>query len=140
MTDQPFRFSIAINVRFRDIDALGHVNNAVYFTYMEQARVDYLQQLGLYKRTQSDPGIIIAEATCQYKAPIRMNAVVVVKVRVSQIGNSSFTMDYQLEDQAGGQIMALGRTVNVAYDYVAGRSTPLLPEWRRALEEFEQLA
>ena len=132
-----FRFSTPIKVRFRDLDALGHVNNAVYFTYMEQARVDYMDRLGLFQPDQSKVGFIIAEATCQYKAPIRRDSLLTVKVRVSHIGNSSFIMDYHLVDQPSGELMAVGRTVNVVYDYAAGRSVPMPADWRARLTAFE---
>ena len=140
MTDDRFHFSTPIKVRFRDVDALGHVNNAVYFTYMEQARIEYLAELDLLTPDAAAPGFIIAEASCQFKAPIRMGSIIDVKVRVSQLGNSSFIMEYQLDDQASGQVMATGRTVNVAFDYAASRSVPLRPDWRAAFERFEQLA
>ena len=137
MANDAFRFSTPIQVRFRDLDALGHVNNAVYFTYMEHARFKYFEQLGLMADDVSSIGFIIAEATCQFKAPIKLSTQLVVKARTSRIGNSSFSMDYRLEDEASGQVMATGRTINVAYDYAAGKSVPLPPDRRAAIEAFE---
>ena len=64
---------------------------------------------------------IIAEATCQFKAPIQMDTPLVIQVRVSGLRNSSFGMDYQFVDQATGQILALGRTAQVMYDYTDGQ-------------------
>ena len=71
--DPVFHFSTPIKIRFRDLDAFGHVNNAVYFTYMEVARTDYFTHVGLLKNEWPPIFFIIAEATCQFKAPIQMD-------------------------------------------------------------------
>lgn len=134
-----FRFSAPIEVRFRDLDALGHVNNAVYFTYMEMARVAYFKHLGLIGESYPEPFFIIAEAACQFKAPIDLNTKLRVEARVSRLGNSSFDMDYILIDGATERVMATGRTVQVVFDYAAGRSVPLPEAWRQTLRDFEGL-
>jgi acyl-CoA thioester hydrolase len=134
-----FRFSTPVEVRFRDLDALGHVNNAVYFTYMEMARVAYFKHLGLIGEAYPEPFFIIAEAACQFKAPIDLNTNLRVSARVSRLGNSSFDMDYALIDAATDRLMATGRTVQVVFDYAAGRSVPLPETWRQTLRDFEGL-
>jgi acyl-CoA thioester hydrolase len=133
-----FHFALPVEVRFRDIDALGHVNNAVYFTYMEQARIAYMQTLGLRSHNAESSSFIIAEATCQFKAPVTLEMSLVVRVRVSELHTSSFLMDYSIEDKSTGRVMALGRTVNVAYDYAAAQSKPIPAEWRVRIEAFEK--
>lgn len=132
-----YRFEHPIEVRFRDVDALGHVNNAVYFTYMEQARVAYMSRLGLMSGRLGESGFILAEATCQFKAPVPFGMRLVVRVRIAQMRNSSFIMDYSLEEAESGQVMALGRTVNVTYDYEARKSRPIPDEWRDRITAFE---
>src|SRR5512135_1040018 len=96
--DSAFRFAAPIEIRFRDLDAFGHVNNAVYFTYMEIARVGYFKHVGLLGDDYPSPFFIIAEATCQFKAPILMSAQLRLRTRVSRLGNSSFDMDYEFID------------------------------------------
>ena len=139
MSSDQYHFSIPIRVRFRDLDAFGHVNNAVFFTYMEMARTDYFERLGLLKGDFPAVFFIIAEATCQFKAPVQMHTQLIVKTRVANIGNSSFSMEYELVDQATDQIMAIGRTVNVTYDYTAGRSVPMPDDWHATIAAFEGL-
>jgi len=149
MSGDAFHFSTSIKIRFRDLDAFGHVNNAVYFTYMEMARTEYFTHVGLLKREQSlsfseneRPPVffILAEAACQFKAPIQMDTQLIVKTRVHSLRNSSFSMEYHFVDQATGQIVAIGRTINVTYDYSASRSVPMPKEWRAALTTFEGLS
>jgi acyl-CoA thioester hydrolase len=138
--DPVFHFSTPIKIRFRDLDAFGHVNNAVYFTYMEMARVEYFAQLGLLKPGEfPSPFFIIAEATCQFKAPVQLETPLLIQVCVSRLGNSSFDMDYRFVDEVGGTLLAVGRTVQVTFDYTANRSVPLPTEWRQALMAFEEL-
>lgn len=132
-----FHFELPIEVRFRDIDAMGHVNNAVYFTYMEQARISYMRAVGSLSERLDETWFILAEETCQFKAPIPFGMPIVVKVRVSEMRNSSFVMEYRIEARDTGRVMALGRTVNVAYDYAAGQSMPIPPKWRAKIEAFE---
>ncbi|HZY41868.1 MAG TPA: thioesterase family protein [Anaerolineae bacterium] len=139
MANDTFRFAAPISIRFRDLDAFGHVNNAVYFTYMEVARVDYFRQLGLLADDFPSPFFIIAEAACQFKAPILMTTPLSVRARVSRLGTSSFDMDYHFVDGATGRLLAVGRTVQVMFDYAAGRPVALPDRWRQTLSDFEVL-
>jgi acyl-CoA thioester hydrolase len=137
--DQPiFHFSTPIEVRFSDLDAFHHVNNAVYFTYMEQARFQYLKRVGLFDGTISSLGIIIAEAACTYLAPIVFDQNIVIRVRATHLKNSSFVFEYSLDDADSGRVMATGRTVQVCFDYAAGSSMPIPAAWRERLERFER--
>ncbi len=138
MTSETFHCFTPIKIRFRDLDAFGHVNNAVYFTFMEMARVEYFTQLGVLKSGEfPTPFFIVAEATCQFKAPIDMETPLIIRTRVSRLGNSSFDMDYHFVDEASGAVLATGRTVQVTFDYTAGRSVPLPDEWRMAIARLE---
>jgi acyl-CoA thioester hydrolase len=140
LTVEIFHCSTPVTIRFRDLDAFGHVNNAVYFTFMEMARVAYFAQLGLLKSGEfPSPFFIIAEATCQFKAPIDMETPLIIQVRVSRLGNSSFDMEYRFVDDVSGAVLASGRTVQVSFDYAANRSVPLPDEWRAAIAQFEGL-
>lgn len=135
-----FRFYHPIEVRYGDLDPQGHVNNASYLTYMEQARIAYIHTLGLWRGGSFlDVGIILAEARVIFQAPIMFGQQVRVGVRVSQIGNKSLTMEYLLENGAGGQQLASGSSVVVAYDYREARSMSVPEDWRNAISEFEDL-
>ena len=83
MTKNLFRFSTSLRVRWRDLDALNHVNNVVYFTYLEQARLGYLTELGLAFNAPSGIGFILAEASCQFKSALTLGELVTV---VEEVG------------------------------------------------------
>lgn len=134
-----FRFHHPVEVRYGDLDAQGHVNNAKYLTYFEQARVRYWTELGLFSSDQSfmEIGVIIADIHIRYLAPVRWGMDVQVGVRTSRIGNKSLTVEQCLAGPQGQPVYAEGTVVLVAYDY-AGHATMRVPDaWRRRLEEFE---
>jgi acyl-CoA thioester hydrolase len=132
-----FRFALPIAVRYSDLDAQGHLNHARYFSFMEEARFKYLVAVGLWTDTTdfNAVGQIVAEAACSYKRPVFIGQTVEVAVRVARLGNKSMELEYRLtvsEDE-----VAVGRTVQVAYDYDAHRSMPVPPEWREKVLAFE---
>jgi acyl-CoA thioester hydrolase len=134
----PFRFFQPIEVRYSDIDAQHHVNSARYFTYMEQARAAYLQALGLWKGDDFNAiGIIIADQSCSYKIPIRFSQQIEVGVRTVEFGEKSLQMEYLIRDQSDRRELASGRTILVAYDYLAGESISVPEEWKRRIGAFE---
>lgn len=136
MTDDTFRFSVPVEIRWRDLDALNHVNNAVYFTYLEQARIGYLQELGLLPDTPSGMGFILAEAHCQFKSPLTLGERVTVHIRVSEVRRSSFVFEYRIHG-GDGRLAAEARTAQVCYDYDAESAVPLPDAWRGLIIDFE---
>lgn len=133
-----FHFYHPIEVRYADIDAQGHVNNAKYLTYMEQARIAYFLHLGMWDGSSFvDIGTILAQSLVNYLAPIRLLQPVRAGVRVSRLGTKSLTMAYHLEDARTGQALATGESVVVAYDYRQHSSIPVPDAWRKSITEFE---
>ena len=125
-----------MQVRWRDLDALNHVNNAVYFTYLEQARVHYLRELGVVPQTPSGIGFILAEACCQFKSPLTLGEHVTVYVRVSELRNSSFIFEYRMEGEEQ-RLAAEARSTQVCYDYENKCPVPISDEWREAIANFK---
>jgi acyl-CoA thioester hydrolase len=136
-----FRFFHPVEVRYGDIDPQRHVNNARFFTYMEQARVEYFQHLGLWNGRDFDAvGFILAEQSCSYKAPILLGQPIEVGVRAVRLGEKSFELTYLIRDQETRQELATGRTILVAYDYRRSQSRPIPKAWKRTILAFEGMA
>lgn len=134
-----YRLVSEVPVRFADTDGLGHVNNANYLSFLEVARVDYLQRvLGLIKIEEF--GIIIARIEIDYKSPVLHHEKVLVGCRVSELGGASITMEYQLEDKATGRLVARAKSVAVSFDYGLNRPVRVSDEWRRKMEEFDGIS
>ena len=116
-------------VRFRDLDGMGHVNNAVFMTYMETARLNYFRSLGLGDNPLE--GMILARAEVDFRSPIELGEQIEVGVRTGRIGTKSF--DLEQEVRADGRVAAEGKFVLVAYDYSANRSQEIPASWRQRL-------
>ncbi len=135
-----FRFYQPIEVRYGDLDPQGHVNNASYLTYMEQARIGYVQHLGLWTSGSFlEFGLILADAHVTFIKPVLFGQPLRVGARVTRLGNKSLTMEYALEDTQDGRLFATGTTVLVAYDYHEQASVPIPAGWRTAIRRFEGL-
>jgi acyl-CoA thioester hydrolase len=117
-------------VRFRDLDPMGHVNNAVFLTYLESARVAFLRHLGAAP-TLDDMGIIVARAEIDFRAPVRLGDEVEVSVRASRFGSKSFDLEHEL--RVDGNVVAEAKTVLVSYDYSKREPVPIPDEWREKL-------
>jgi len=135
-----FRYYHPIEVRYGDLDPQGHLNNAKYLTYIEQARIAYLRHLELWNGGSFlDVGIILAEARLTFKAPIVWGQPIRVGVRINRLGNKSFDLLYTIEDSQTGHEHASGSTVQVAYDYHAAQTISIPDEWREIITRFENL-
>jgi acyl-CoA thioester hydrolase len=135
-----YRFFQAIEIRYSDIDAQRHVNNARYFTYMEQARTKYIKVLGIWEGSNFDViGIILAEQSCRYLSPIQLESDIKVGVRTTRLGEKSIETQYSIQDAQSGAELAIGQATLVAYDYQLEKSILIPDEWRAVITAFEGL-
>ena len=131
-----FRFQHRLQARFRDCDLFGHVNNAVYFTYMEEARWAYWRELTGDHVQDRLPGLILARAEIDFLRPIRPNERIVIWLGTTRIGRTSISMDCEMLDEQGSAL-ARGKAVMVTYDYSTAQPVPV-PDWARTrIEEYE---
>jgi len=114
---------------------MGHVNNAVYFTYFEQARIVAADTFGL-RRVLEDCGLglIMAHGSCDYKAPVKFGDVVDVRVTIGSIGLSSFTLEYEARRLKDEAVVAFGKSVQAVFDYGVEKTTPIPDSLRTKLE------
>jgi acyl-CoA thioester hydrolase len=121
-------FSTDIELRFSDLDAYGHVNNAVFFTYLETART----KLFLDKFIDFMNGgllFLVVRAECEYRKPIRLSDHVVVSMTVSRIGRSSFDIDYAVHN-GSGVTFAAAKTAMVCYDDKSGKAVAIPEDFK----------
>ncbi len=132
-----FRFACPVPIRFADLDGLGHVNNAVYFTYMEAARLLYFREVIGWAGERTKLGVILARATCDFKLPLSFDDAIAVHIRITRLGHKSFDFEYAIVRQADQALAALGTTVQVAYDYKTNVSMPVPDVWREKVAAYE---
>ncbi len=130
-----FRFSTDVAVRYRDLDAAGHVNNAVYATYVEQARVAYLDRV--VGETLGQGSAALASLSLTFEGPVRNpTGTVTVGVRTTALGESSLDQTYRLHHD--GDRVATGEATLVAVGE-NGDARPMPERWRTAIRAFEDL-
>jgi acyl-CoA thioester hydrolase len=129
-----FRFQHRLQARFRDCDLFGHVNNAVYFTYMEEARWAYWRELS--GDAQGRVPLILARTECDFIRPVLPGERLDIWLGTTRIGRTSFSIDCEILDERGDAV-AKGKAVLVTYDYATAKPVPV-PDWCRArIEEYE---
>lgn len=131
-----FRTYADVEPRFRDTDAMGHVNNAVYVTYLEVARQSYWQRMTASNDYGNVP-FVVARIELDLRSPLLVREIVRIFLRTNWISRSSFEMAYALHERSGGRLIASARTVLVTYDYTRDASMPV-PDWvRQGIEKME---
>ena len=133
-----FTFFHPITVRFADLDPQGHVNNAVYLTYLESARLGYYEKVGIWQREVGmKTGMVVAHIDIDYLAPIFFGQDIQVGVKLARLGQKSFTLVFVIETVPGEVPLARGTSVMVTFDSTTGKSIPIPPDWREKLVYFE---
>jgi acyl-CoA thioester hydrolase len=133
-----FRFSTGVRVRLPETDAFGVVYHGYYFTYFDVARMDYLRAIGLMDVVKSGRASnLIVHTAADFKAPGRFDEELTVRARISDIGTTSFTFEFQVERKAGGELVATGRSVHVSVDQKTLRPVPVPDELRAAVRAYE---
>ena len=120
--------------RFNDLDGMGHVNNAAFSTYVEQARLAWF---GQYDEDEPMPlqDVILARTEIDFRSQVGYGETVTIGVRPSQVGTKSFEFEFEL--RVGDRLVAEAKSVLVGYDYASGRSVDVPGRWRRRLQAAE---
>lgn len=134
MSYEDFTYTTSIDIRFADLDAYGHVNNAIFFTYLEHARVKMFQEyFGAF--LDSSLLFLVVRAECDYRLPITLNDNLLITLKVEQLRHSSFTFTYLLHD-GDGREFANARTVMVGYDPQTKKPAALPAEIRQTFARY----
>ncbi|MFB6233746.1 MAG: acyl-CoA thioesterase [Halopenitus sp.] len=129
-------YTTEIDVRFRDIDAMSHVNNAVYSTYLEQARSEYFDDV--VGRTLDRTPSVLASLSIDFLAPVELeHGSVTVELDIPELGTSSIPMEYEIRTPEG--LAAEAETVQVLYDTEAEESMAIPDDWRESIESYHDL-
>jgi len=129
-----FPVTVRITVLWSDLDAYGHVNNAVLFRYFEQARMEFLARCGFIASYEKQKiGAILHSTSCRFRKPIFHPDTIEVRARVTDIGDDRFTMEYVAYSNAQGALVAEGMAVVVSYDYSDNSKTHLPKKVRAAI-------
>lgn len=136
MRDPAWTVVSPLRPRFRDTDAMGHINNAVYVTYLEVARQEYWRAFRQDEDYRVVP-FILAHVSIDFRSEALMRETLELAIRCSYIGGKSFGFDYEIREQSTRRLVVSASSVQVFYDYASKQSLPCPPEMRARLETFE---
>jgi acyl-CoA thioester hydrolase len=136
VTAGSFRVAHELRPRFRDTDAMGHINNAVYVTYIEVARQEYWRAFTREQDYRRVP-FILAHVSIDFRSEAMVHELLLLRIRCGSIGTKSFTFEYEIREAESGRLVVEASSVQVCYDYAAKQSIPVPDELRQQLEVFE---
>ena len=133
-----FKFSQKVEMRWSDLDELGHVNNAIFLTYFEQGRIGYLEESVQWN--WKEYGLIQARAEIDYKQPLYIRDKPVMYIRCSKVGTKSFVIEYIIVNEHDNQLrlVAQGNTVMVMYNYQSRTSTAIPDVLKEKFHKYEK--
>ena len=131
-----YRFVLRREVEFRDIDSAGHVNNAVYLTYLETARIKYLIAV-LGPEFAYEISLILARIGVDFRAPAFFPETLELGARVTRVGTTSFDLEHEIRG-GDGRLVLEASSVLVAYDYEANAPMTVPDDWRARLDAYEE--
>ncbi len=135
-----FRFNLEFRPRFSDLDPLGRVSNARFFTYFEEARMAYLSHLGLFVSAGSGLCLLVQRDTCRYQVPVQHHHLVQVFLRTAEWGRRGFSFHYALWLPEEDILAAEGSTRVTCFNPATGRPCELPEEYLAAMRAYEEAA
>lgn len=137
-TDYPFRHCLPVQTRFSDIDVLGHLNNNVYLTFMDLAKIDYFTAIDpSINNSLQNIDMVVVHIDCDFIAPSYFGEQLEVWTAVTRIGARSVTLEQRIINASTGQTKCVGRTVMAGFDPATAKGMPINPRWADAAERFE---
>ena len=132
-----FRHHLPMQMRFNDIDLLGHLNNSVYFTFMDLAKVRYFQAaLGELFR-YDETGLVIVNVNCDFCKQTLFDDVIEVETAITAFGDKSLTIEQRVFSPTDNTVRCRCRTIMAAFDPKTMTSVHVPDQWRKAVEEYE---
>ncbi|MBR2378420.1 MAG: acyl-CoA thioesterase [Bacteroidaceae bacterium] len=132
-----FLHSYPLQLRFNDIDSLGHVNNSVYFTFYDLGKSRYFETVKKQSIDWRKADVVIANVNADFLSPIYSYEQIAVETCCIEIGNRSFKLMQRIVNTTTGEVKGICRTIMVGFDVEAGVSAPISDEWKDAIRQFE---
>lgn len=131
-----FKHEMSVQIRFSDIDMLGHVNNAVYMNYFDMAKTKYFQAVH-NAQDWSRLDVVVANVNVDFLHPVFFNDDIIVKTKITRLGNKSFNMVQQIELVDSGEVKTVCHSVVVGFDVSTNSAKSLTECWKQQVREFE---
>lgn len=139
VTEEVFKTSLPIQIRFNDIDALGHINNNVYFSYFDLGKSTYFENIKRSLVSWTEGIIVIANINADFLSPIYYREKIAVDTKVIKLGDKSGVFLQQIRSTKTNEIKCRCQSVFVTYNADTQSSMPIPDVWRKAISEFEEI-
>jgi acyl-CoA thioester hydrolase len=137
MDNIKFNHTTPIQLRFNDFDALGHVNNSVYFSFYDLGKTSYFSEVMPDVVTNREVGVVIGHIEVSFLLPVYPGENVSVQTAVVEVGTKSFKLLQRLVDVETGEVKCICQTVMVCFDAKTKTTRPVSDTWRKAMADFE---
>lgn len=134
----PFYHALPLQIRFNDIDLLGHMNNGVYLTFMDLGKAQYFNDVMGSKVDWHNINVAVVNINVNFYAPTYLDSHISVLTAVTHISKHSMTMEQRIVDTDTGEVKCQAVTIMAGYDIRTASSLPIDPAWRQAIENWEQ--
>lgn len=134
----PFRHEVPLQIRFNDIDLLGHLNNAVYIQFFDLGKSRYFQDVMPEGVDWRHINIVVANINCDFFAPTYITEPIAVLTTITHMGEKSFALEQRIVNSDNGEVKCIAKTIMVGFDMTTRKSAPIDPKWVEALERYEQ--
>ncbi len=134
----PFRHHLQVQTRFTDIDMLGHINNNVYLSFMDLAKLDYFTTISNGRLSIKDIRMVVVHIDCDFAAPSYFGEQLQVWTTIVHVGERSVTLEQRVVNEATGQTKCVGRTVMAGFDPATASGAPIDTAWLEAASAYEQ--
>lgn len=128
---------IRVQLRFNDIDILGHLNNTVYFSLYDLGKAKYMEEVGLRDKAPAPPTSVIADVHCQYIKPVHFGDDIYILTSCPEVGEKHFVLEQEMVD-GRGEVRSKCRSVMVYIDPSTGRAAPLPEDYRAKIMAYEK--
>lgn len=130
------RITIDLPVAWGEMDALGHVNNVVYFRYLESSRVAFIQSLGTTQiRNYHGCGFILQHVECRFRRPVVYPDTLRITAHITQVLEDRFSLAHEIISNAQSAVVAIGEGTIVTYDYTAAKKVPIPAALRAMIDQ-----
>lgn len=134
----PFRHRLPLQIRFNDIDMLGHLNNGAYLEFMDLGKTHYFKAVMPDGIDMKRINVVVVNINCDFFAPTYFEEPIEVHTAVTSISQHSFRMEQRIVNSVTGQVKCIGRTVMAGFDPATAQGAEIEPSWVNALTAYEQ--
>ncbi len=138
LPEAPFYHILPVQIRFNDIDMLGHLNNGIYLQFMDLGKAHYFDAVMPHKVDWHNINIVVVNINVNFYAPTYLNENIAVVTSVVAMSHRSFTMEQRVINADSGDVKCVARTIMSGFDMKTAQSAPITPEWVEAISRYEE--